>query len=967
MPGEKLTSIVLLAFNEIEYTKLCIESIFRHTSVPFELVLVDNGSTDGTGEYFDTISGAKVIKNKENLGFAKGCNQGVESSSGDYVLLLNNDTIVTENWLDNLIYCMEGNPEIGLVGPVSNFVAGEQQIEVPYGSSIEEMQVFARQFNRRDTSKYVETNHLIGFCLLIRRSVIERVGLLDERFGLGNFEDNDYCTRAMLAGFKLVRAGDTFIHHFGNRTFIGNSIDWHSLMEGNWEIFKSKWEQHEEVTSHDLTLAKITLLGIKDSIVHKDPVEDYADRYMQTPWRYPDKFVNSPTLSLAMIVKNEEDNIGRCLESVKDVVDEIIVVDTGSTDRTVEIAKSYNAKVFFHQWKNNFAEARNVSLEHATGDWVMFLDADEELVAEDAPKLKELLEDTVNEGFYFNLLSFVGDKEDDGAAVANVAFRLWRNKTKYRFAGALHEQILAAIQSSNPNIGFSGVRLNHYGYLNKVTEEKDKVQRNLSILLDQVTQHPNDPFIRFNLGVEYLRLKDYEAALVQYQRAFKNLSGLDVAYASMLIRNIAFCLKELGKYDEALKVLKDAKEAYPDYTDLFYLEGLIYLDKKDFMAAIRSFEFCLEMGPAGNLHISQVGVGGNMAAYSLARAYRAIGNEREAVAAYKKALEHNRRDHLALSELGLLLVHREKLDDTRRFLEPLADLRSDNILFALSFIYSQGRYYEVSLGFLDELVKDSSNPSRAFLLRGECLLNLKRYQEAVGDLNNVSRSSQFYPAASVDKAICYVLMGKNEDAMRAIDVIKDHKDFRIIYRVYRYFAEAVADQEKPSEEKSDYSLRDIDDTDKEQAFRVTSDLLKKLLELEEYDFFERAIGLLGEVGLSSGEKSLYLGKVYYDVGYTDMAVEELIRAYEGGYADGEAFFILGKAAFEGGFFEEAKMFLLEAQNLGVEEINLYISLGRILIKLKEVGKAIEILDIGAEKYPDSPLIAEIKQSIRALA
>lgn len=126
------------------------------------------------------------------------------------------------------------------------------------------------------------------------------------------------------------------------------------------------------------------------------------------------------------------------------------------------------------------------------------------------------------------------------------------------------------------------------------------------------------------------------------------------------------------------------------------------------------------------------------------------------------------------------------------------------------------------------------------------------------------------------------------------------------------------------------------------------------------------LDILKQIGLSSGESNLLLGKVYYDAGYNEMSVEALIRAYENNCADGEAFFILGRTAFDNAYYEEAKTFLTEALNRGIEELTLYISLTRSLIKLGKVKEAIGMLDKGAKKYPDSPLIAEIKRSISAL-
>ncbi|MBE0447944.1 MAG: glycosyltransferase [Actinobacteria bacterium] len=663
-----------------------------------------------------------------------------------------------------------------------------------------------------------------------------------------------------------------------------------------------------------------------------------------------------PRLSLAMVVKNEADNLGRCLESVQGVADEIVVVDIGSTDNTVAIAQKFRAKVIHYEQQDNYLAAANISLEHSTGDWVIFLDASEELAREDIVSLKELLEDTEHEGFFFNEFSFIGGKEDDGAVI-NITFRLWRNKPTYRFSSVIREQIVAKVQSYNPNIGFAGIRINRYGHLSQTTKEKDRIQQNLNILLKEVEKHPYDVFVRLNIGIEYLKLKDYEKALDQYKKAFANLSGLDASCAPMLVRNIALCLKWLGRHQESLKVLKDAEGAYPGYTDLFYIEGLVRLAGKDFAPAIKCFKRCLAMGPARRIHISQPGVGGHIAARALAYAYREIGNEQEAVATYKKVLKDNTRDCLAISALGLMLIPHESPDNLKLFLEPLVDMTSEDVLFTLSFIFGQGGYYDVSLGYLDRPVGINSNSSRAAFLRGDCLFNLKRYHEAIAELKRVSKSSQFYPAASVDGVLCHLLLGEYEDAAKAIDSIKGNEELNLTHQLYSSIISLMGGRP---------STAAISDGQMESCRRITSDLLRKFLELEEFEAFENAVKFLDKFDLPPGKTSLLLGKIYYDVGYSEMAVEELINAYESGYADGEAFCMLGRTASNNGFYEEAKTFFFEALSRGTEELTLYVSLGRALIKLGEIDRATEVLDTGAKKYPDSPLIAEVRQSISAL-
>jgi GT2 family glycosyltransferase/Tfp pilus assembly protein PilF len=240
----ELTSIIILCCNELEYTRQCLESVLRWTRPPYELILVDNGSTDGTLEYLRSIEGSpvrvEVIRNESNLGYPAGCNQALARSRGRYLVFLNNDTIVTEGWLDGLVAHAEHDRQVGLVGPVTNCASGPQQIPVDY-QDLNDLPAFAARLRQEKAGSAFRVDRLTGFCLLVRREVFEQVGNFDEQFGLGFFDDDDLCVRAREAGFQLLVAEDVFVHHFGNRTFRGLGIDCRQLLVNNFERFKNKW------------------------------------------------------------------------------------------------------------------------------------------------------------------------------------------------------------------------------------------------------------------------------------------------------------------------------------------------------------------------------------------------------------------------------------------------------------------------------------------------------------------------------------------------------------------------------------------------------------------------------------------------------------------------------------------------------------------------------------------------------
>jgi GT2 family glycosyltransferase/tetratricopeptide (TPR) repeat protein len=251
--GDELVSIIILCCNQVDATRACLESLLRHTRPPYELLLVDNGSSDGTGEYLASIDGevnhrdtktqrrVVVIRNETNLGFPRGCNQALERARGKYVVFLNNDTVLTPGWLDGLVaLALHDWPHVGMVGPVTNGAPAPQGIVVAY-EGLDGLDAFAARRRREFGGKMMQVLRLTGFCLLMRREVLDRLGRLDERFGIGFFEDDDLCLRAREAGYRLLMAQDVFVHHAGNRTFNSLNLDLEALLRANFEILKEKW------------------------------------------------------------------------------------------------------------------------------------------------------------------------------------------------------------------------------------------------------------------------------------------------------------------------------------------------------------------------------------------------------------------------------------------------------------------------------------------------------------------------------------------------------------------------------------------------------------------------------------------------------------------------------------------------------------------------------------------------------
>ncbi len=238
----ELVSIVIPVYNHFDYTKQCLDSIIEFTGCEYEIIVVDNGSTDGTPEKLKSYEKVKIIRNENNEGFPKAVNQGINAARGNYILILNNDVIVTDGWLERMVEVAQSSQSTGIVGPLSNSVSGVQLDKNAKYESIEQMHSYAARLAIKNKGKVLEFPRVAFLCTLIKKDVINKIGGLDERFSPGNFEDDDFCLRAQIAGFKTVIAQDVFVHHFGSVSFKENGEDEYARrLEVNKQKFIGKW------------------------------------------------------------------------------------------------------------------------------------------------------------------------------------------------------------------------------------------------------------------------------------------------------------------------------------------------------------------------------------------------------------------------------------------------------------------------------------------------------------------------------------------------------------------------------------------------------------------------------------------------------------------------------------------------------------------------------------------------------
>jgi GT2 family glycosyltransferase len=248
-----------------ETTKPCLESIYTcKTNIDFETVVVDNLSTDGTRDYLISIrnkyKNLHVIFNNQNYGYAKGNNIGIRSTSTDYYVLLNSDTIITDYWVDKFVRFLEHHPETGIVGPVSNSVGCAQRIYCK-GITQDEILSEGKKWSKLCEGDFFFMDMLGFFCVCIRKEVFEAIGLLDEQFGIGMFEDDDFCLRTQQKGYKMACLEDVFIFHKGSFSFKKLDQDFYNrLLLENASKFEKK--HHKKWYTHERPSAITSLINI---------------------------------------------------------------------------------------------------------------------------------------------------------------------------------------------------------------------------------------------------------------------------------------------------------------------------------------------------------------------------------------------------------------------------------------------------------------------------------------------------------------------------------------------------------------------------------------------------------------------------------------------------------------------------------------------------------------------------------
>jgi GT2 family glycosyltransferase len=349
-------SVVIPVYNAFSMTKECLQSLYKTKSeVDFEVIVVNNASKDGTSKWLETQKkdqpNLEVITMKENIGFGPATNVGIRRSKGDYIVILNNDTVVSTGWLEKLLEIMEGDPSVGIVSPVTNFVGEGPQIDPAAKDLSPDMTLisdYAISIAERTEIKY-EPNRLVFFCVMLRRELIDKIGYIDETYEKGNFEDDDYCLRTRMAGYRLAIAQNSFVFHHGSTTFKQNRISHDQYMERNRERFYKK-------------AGRISIAEPRVSSGYKTKKKD---------------------ISVIVRTKDRPFLLQRALTSLanqtfKDF--EIVLVNDGGGDVS-SLLEAFESQVSIQYVNHSVSKGRtaavNAGIQNSSGMWLSYLDDDD--------------------------------------------------------------------------------------------------------------------------------------------------------------------------------------------------------------------------------------------------------------------------------------------------------------------------------------------------------------------------------------------------------------------------------------------------------------------------------------------------------------------------------------------------------------------------------------------------------------
>jgi glycosyltransferase involved in cell wall biosynthesis len=573
-----------------------------------------------------------------------------------------------------------------------------------------------------------------------------------------------------------------------------------------------------------------------------------------------------------MIVKNEEDNLDRCLKSAEGIADEIIIVDTGSTDSTVEIAKKYTSNIYFFKWVNDFSAARNFSISKANGDWILILDADDEVPNKYTNEIIELTKDNSVDLYCFNTLSLLNENDKKNITL-NLNPRLFQNMPDYRFKGEIHEQLATVILEKNPNAVIKTVPIDiyHYGYIHTNVEKKHKHERNMKILHSQVEKDAENPFILFYIGNQYYALKNTQEALNYYLKSYKTIEPHSSIYPKLFIR-ILLCCKALKLYDDFYDYADIVLNYYPSLTDIYYIRGYLNYFLGKSTAAVRDLEKALELGEPHPTLAYIKGAGTYKSAKMLCKIYFDLQDYEKCTNVCTQLLkfpETSDFDTIKIMLHCLYKIKSPKINIEKVLKIILNSSKEMGFIFASNLLIIE-KDYNLALKYVNKGLEDLYHKNinqyskksliyNLYYFKGICEFYLKDYEKSIETLMSIKEKQLFYD--SIPYLVLSGMINQREDVIK-YSLSTDSsigKVCKSLYDILNNKAPEILTENKNESikyEKTIFTILDI------------------LITIKDEYKFKKALKLLDLI--NSNDYHLKLGKLYYKYGKFELCKKELM-------------------------------------------------------------------------------------------
>ncbi|KAF6587334.1 MULTISPECIES: glycosyltransferase [Paenibacillus] len=572
------------------------------------------------------------------------------------------------------------------------------------------------------------------------------------------------------------------------------------------------------------------------------------------------------TISLCMIVKNEEQVLERCLESVKNIVHEIIIVDTGSTDATLDIARKYTDKIHFFKWINDFSAARNESIKNATSDYILVLDADEYLEA-DADLNKDLSRDC--DYYVFN----IKNKMSLGMSFNHTAVRLFKKSLDLHYENRLHEHLNIPDNHIKFTNGVASNVIHHVGYADEMLLEDKKMNRNLPLMELEVKENPN-AYNLYNMGQTYFGIQEYEKSTNYFKKAYP-LSKNRV-FLPELLTKLAYALAEMKQIDEALSILTDAALLFPKETEMHYILGVIYQRAGYYRDAEACYRNCIKLGDQG-YYVTE-GSGGYMAHLRLSELYMQTGRLEDSLKEVIRVLELKTNFVPALQQyLRLVPKLNMKSEDVQNGLKKLYKLDSvEDLQYLLNNMYGMR---SPLLDYFLTRYKINVQPNITACAK----IYSKKYEEARllwSQLDNKEEEN------GKDLLLLSILLKENiflKDIQYLLNL--SNKEMEIIKQMV-------------SGHRGKVALTTV-------LENILLEICQYMIILEEFELFQAVAEKMIAV---KRETKLKLSKILSDYGFDELAIDLLIEVFKEQPNDVEMVRLLGDLCFRNNYLQDAQLF-----------------------------------------------------------